>query len=81
LNSLENLAAACTYQGRWGEAEKLEVLVLEKRREILGDDHPDTVRAMVNLAMTYHRLGQLNKAEELEVVVLEKHSGQTTQIL
>jgi hypothetical protein len=46
--------------------------VLEKRKQVLGDDHPDTLRAMGNLGRTYHQLGQFQKAEELQVIALEK---------
>jgi tetratricopeptide (TPR) repeat protein len=38
----------------------------------LGADHPDTLRALGNLATTYHRLGRYQEAEPLEVTVLEK---------
>ncbi|KAJ7807724.1 hypothetical protein B0H13DRAFT_2295736 [Mycena leptocephala] len=54
------------------KAEELEVIVLEKRKQLLGDDHPDTLHAMANLASTYHKLKQFTRAAELEVVVLEK---------
>jgi len=29
--------------GRWREAEKLQVLVMEKRKRVLGEEHPDIV--------------------------------------
>jgi hypothetical protein len=32
------------------DAEVLEVVVMEKRKEVLGDDHPDTLLSMGNLA-------------------------------
>ncbi|KAJ7752696.1 hypothetical protein B0H16DRAFT_1546291, partial [Mycena metata] len=51
---------------------ELEVPVLEKRRKLLGVDHPDTLRAMASLAGTYYTLGDLNKALGLEVEVLQK---------
>ncbi|KAJ7435004.1 hypothetical protein FB451DRAFT_1465790 [Mycena latifolia] len=54
------------------EAQELEVVVLEKRRKILGDNHPDTLHAMGNLAVTYRKLGQSKEAKELKVVVLKK---------
>ncbi|KAJ7637815.1 P-loop containing nucleoside triphosphate hydrolase protein, partial [Mycena rosella] len=57
---------------RLKDAEQLQLAVLEDRRDILGEDHPATLRAMGNLAITYHNLGQLKEAEELGVVVLEK---------
>jgi thioredoxin-like negative regulator of GroEL len=40
--------------------------VLEKRKQLLGADHPDTLQAMANLAATYHQLGRYKKAEELQ---------------
>ncbi|KAF8179769.1 hypothetical protein K438DRAFT_1842740 [Mycena galopus ATCC 62051] len=60
------------YAGQSTEATKLELSTLGKRREILGDDHPDTLTAMNNLANTYRTLGQFKDAEQLELVVLEK---------
>ncbi|KIM24401.1 hypothetical protein M408DRAFT_54993, partial [Serendipita vermifera MAFF 305830] len=53
-----NLAATYSDQGRWTEAEKLEVEVLEQRKRILGMEHPDTIRAAVNLAATYSAQGR-----------------------
>ncbi|KAF8179801.1 hypothetical protein K438DRAFT_1938399 [Mycena galopus ATCC 62051] len=58
--------------GQYTKALKLELNTLEKTREILGDDHPDTLTAMNNLADTYHCLGRFEDAEQLQVVVLEK---------
>ncbi|KAF8179783.1 P-loop containing nucleoside triphosphate hydrolase protein [Mycena galopus ATCC 62051] len=58
--------------GQYTKAKKLEMNKLEKTREILGDDHPDTLTAMHNLAGTYHSLGQFEDTEWLELVVLEK---------
>ncbi|KAJ7431117.1 hypothetical protein FB451DRAFT_1574010 [Mycena latifolia] len=56
----------------FNKAEELGTIVLDKRREILGEDHPDTLRAMANLAVMYSDLGQFNKTEELEIIVLDK---------
>ncbi|KAJ7101071.1 P-loop containing nucleoside triphosphate hydrolase protein, partial [Mycena epipterygia] len=58
--------------GKFREAEQLEAGVLQQRRNILGENHPDTVDVMGNLALTYQRLGKLKEAEELGVSVLEK---------
>ncbi|KAJ7870703.1 hypothetical protein B0H13DRAFT_2280573 [Mycena leptocephala] len=60
------------HAGWYEDAKELELAVLEKRRQVLGDAHPDTLRAMANLASTYSHLGKSHKSEELEVVVLEK---------
>jgi hypothetical protein len=40
--------------------------VLEMRIRILGEEHPDTISAMVNLANTLRDLGQLDEAAEIE---------------
>ncbi|KAJ7099089.1 P-loop containing nucleoside triphosphate hydrolase protein [Mycena epipterygia] len=63
------------YLGKFKEAEELEVVVLEKRRNLLGDNHPNTLTAMGNLAVTYKTLGKLKEAEELEVAVLDKRKN------
>ncbi|KAF2726793.1 hypothetical protein EJ04DRAFT_452655, partial [Polyplosphaeria fusca] len=39
-------------QGRWREAEQLEVQVMETRKRVLGDEHPDALISMNNLAFT-----------------------------
>jgi len=48
------------------------VVVMEKSRRVLGDDHPDTITSMVNLAVVYFNQGRFDDAVALEVVVLEK---------
>ncbi|KAJ6523849.1 P-loop containing nucleoside triphosphate hydrolase protein [Mycena capillaripes] len=60
------------YSYQYKQAEELYVIVLEKRRKLLGEDHIDTLDAMYNLAVTFSKSGQLQKAEELKVIVLEK---------
>ncbi|KAJ7439103.1 hypothetical protein FB451DRAFT_1192313 [Mycena latifolia] len=54
------------------EAEELEVMLLAKCRNFLGDNHVDTLTTMANLATTSHRLGKLKEAEDLGAQVLEK---------
>jgi hypothetical protein len=39
-------------QGRWKEAEELQVQVLETSKRVLTDEHPDTLISMHNLAST-----------------------------
>ncbi|KAJ7347989.1 hypothetical protein DFH08DRAFT_670253, partial [Mycena albidolilacea] len=50
----------------------IEAIVLEKRKLLLGADHPNTLSAMGNLAVTYSELGRYQEAEPLETIVLEK---------
>ncbi|KAJ7245409.1 hypothetical protein B0H12DRAFT_1073496 [Mycena haematopus] len=54
------------------KAKRLYVVVLEKRRKLLGDDHLDTLASMHNLAALYVKLDQFQKAEEMLAVLLEK---------
>ncbi|KAJ6570583.1 P-loop containing nucleoside triphosphate hydrolase protein [Mycena vulgaris] len=58
--------------GKYKQAEKLLKEVLGTQKQLLGENHPDTLISMVNLAITYSRLGEHRKAEELTVIVLEE---------
>ena len=63
---------SCLYEdGRWDEAEKINVQVMEIRKEKLGADHPSTLTSMANLAETYRNQGRLDEAEKLGVQVME----------
>ncbi|KAJ7756939.1 hypothetical protein B0H16DRAFT_1457834 [Mycena metata] len=58
--------------GRYKQAEKLFEEVLKQQTQFLGENHPDTLHTMGNLAGLYSRLGEHRKAKELAVIVLEK---------
>ena len=58
-------------EGRSGEAEQLEVQVLDLRKSVLGEKHPVTIMAMANLASTWWQQGRSDEAEQLEVQVLD----------
>jgi hypothetical protein len=66
---MASLATTYHQQGRSTEAEQIYVDVLELRKEVLGERHPDTIWSMAELAATYHQQGQSKEAEELEVLV------------
>jgi Tetratricopeptide repeat len=53
LTSMGNLASTYWNQGRWTEAEELNVQELETRKRVLGYEHPDTLTSIGNLASTY----------------------------
>ncbi|KAK3345614.1 Tetratricopeptide repeat-domain-containing protein [Neurospora tetraspora] len=55
---MANLASTYRNQGRWEEAEKLEVQVMEMSKAKLGADHPDTLTSMANLAFTWNSQGR-----------------------
>ena len=46
-------AAYFYYQGQWKDAERLQLEAVEIRREVLGEDHPDTLTSIANLASTF----------------------------
>ncbi|EKM82275.1 hypothetical protein AGABI1DRAFT_124759 [Agaricus bisporus var. burnettii JB137-S8] len=71
---LSGLALVYSEQGQWKEAEALEVVVMEKTKQLLGDDHPDTLSSMGNLASTYREQGKSKEAEALEVVGKSKEA-------
>ncbi|KAK7048824.1 hypothetical protein R3P38DRAFT_3345817 [Favolaschia claudopus] len=58
-------------QGLWSDSEILHRKVLERRKKLLGGEHPDTLTSMNNLAWTYWSQGRWSDAEGLQVAVLE----------
>ncbi|KAG9235723.1 Tetratricopeptide repeat-domain-containing protein [Amylocarpus encephaloides] len=69
---MANLASTYRNQGRWKEAEDLFVLVMETRKRVLGQEHPDTLTSMNNLAFSWKQLGRSEEAIKLleECVIL-----------
>jgi hypothetical protein len=67
-----NLASTYRSLGKFSKAKELEVVEVEKHKQVLGCDHPDTLRVIGNLAIMYGNLGKFQQAEELQVIVLEK---------
>ena len=53
LMNMANLASTYRDQGRWKEAEELEVQVMEARKRVLGQEHPSTLTSIANLALTF----------------------------
>jgi len=71
INALVGVHIARIYSeaGHFQETEALEVMAMEKRRRVLGDDHPDTLTSMGNVAGTYMHLGRWSNAQMLRLVV------------
>jgi hypothetical protein len=66
-------------QGYYIEAEKFHIQVLEARSRTLGEEYPDTISAMSNLAATYESLGKYADAEKFKIKVLDlrnRHLGE-----
>ncbi|KAJ7711203.1 hypothetical protein B0H16DRAFT_1437922 [Mycena metata] len=61
-------------EGKYQRAEKLLDEVLQKQKQVLGGDHPETLQTMANLANSYSDLGEPQRAQELQVIVLEKQT-------
>ncbi|KAK4119091.1 hypothetical protein N657DRAFT_650498 [Parathielavia appendiculata] len=62
---MANLASTYQNQGRWKEAESLEVQVMETSKRVLGEEHPDTLTSMANLAHTWKSQARLGDALSL----------------
>jgi tetratricopeptide (TPR) repeat protein len=71
LSLTSKCARTLSSDGRYKEAEELQVQVIETRKRVLGDEHPDTLASIANLASTYRNQGRWKEAEELEVQVIE----------
>src|SRR5947207_15189382 len=57
LSSMANLASTFWNQGRWKEAEELDVQVMETFKRVVGAEHPSTLTSTANLASTYRNQG------------------------
>ncbi|TFK31040.1 hypothetical protein BDQ12DRAFT_566123, partial [Crucibulum laeve] len=58
--------------GKMREAETLIIQIMDKRKEVLGTDHPHTLNAMESLAATYRNVGRYSEAETLDIQVMDK---------
>lgn len=75
LASMSLLALTYHAQGRWKEAEELEVQVIEKSKTVFGMAHPETYRNMLNLAATYYQQERWAEAEELYMQLMKASSS------
>ena len=57
------LADTCYKKGRYNESIELYQKCLERKKIILGENHPDTLELIFNLGLIYSALGKLNEAE------------------
>jgi tetratricopeptide (TPR) repeat protein len=71
LELASKCAIALYSDGRYEEAEELQVQVMETSKRVLSDEHPDTLISMANLASTYSNQGRWKEAEELQLQVTE----------
>jgi tetratricopeptide (TPR) repeat protein len=59
------------HRGRWRDAERIGVHLLQLRNRVLGVEHPDTLTSVNNLASLYTSQGRYGEAEPLLVGALE----------
>jgi tetratricopeptide (TPR) repeat protein len=64
-------ATALYSEGRYKEAEELQMQVMQTMKRVLGEEHPSTLTSMANLASTYWNQGRWKEAEELGVQVMQ----------
>jgi hypothetical protein len=69
-----NLAVMCEDQGRWTEAKKLTVQIVEMMTRILGVEHPNTLTNMGNLATIYGNQSQWAEGEKPLLYVMVTNS-------
>ena len=73
LDITNSMADMHSQSGRYEEAEELYRECLEKRKRVLGPDHPDTLMTMNNLALNYYDQEKYTEAEELYRECLESY--------
>ncbi|KAH7398377.1 hypothetical protein BKA66DRAFT_452993 [Pyrenochaeta sp. MPI-SDFR-AT-0127] len=54
-------------EGRWKEAEVLDVAVMEIAKIVFGDEHEETLTSISYLVSMFWSQGRLKEAEELDV--------------
>jgi Tetratricopeptide repeat len=64
-NLVQKCAMTLYKDGRFNEAEAYFQEVVQSMRRALGEEHPDTLISMDNLASTYSNQGRWKEAEEL----------------
>ena len=71
LISMNNLAGAYRYEGKYAQAEPLLVKALAIKRRVLGEIHHSTATAWNGLATLYRLEGKLAEAEPLQLKAVE----------
>ncbi|KAK7050313.1 hypothetical protein R3P38DRAFT_2604543 [Favolaschia claudopus] len=66
----DGIALVLYEAGHYEKVEVLQVAIVKRRKEELGNEHPDMLTSMESLAATYRELGRWSDAESLEVTVL-----------
>ena len=76
LHLLHSVASSLYHQqGNYDKAERIYSECIERRKNSLGDSHPDTLLSMNNLGKVYSDSNKHEKAEALFVECLDKGGG------
>jgi len=67
-----DLAATIFDQGRWAEAEQMDLETLEKQIKIYGVKHPMVLQTVGNLAAAYALQSRYKEAEKMQLFVLKQ---------
>lgn len=70
----EGMAWHLWAQGCCNEAEKLDLQILEEKKQEFGMEHSETLESIANLASTYEDQGRWSEVEELDRFMLEKRT-------
>jgi hypothetical protein len=71
LTTANNLALSLLGEGKYAEAERINLEVLGARRRVLGDEHPSTLVTAGNFASSLSDQGRYVEAERIERQVLD----------
>ena len=78
LISMNNLGLVLERQGKYEEAESLNLRALEEREKILGPEHPDTLTSVSNLGRLLEIRGKYKEAEVMYAEVVARGGTLTT---
>lgn len=67
----EGIAYYLWSQGYYQESEKLDIMIVEEKKQEFGPEHPETLESITSLAATYDDQARWAEAEELDSFVLE----------
>ena len=70
LRIMVNLGNTYFNQGRWNDAEHLQIQVMDMAKKLLSAEHPITLTCMENIACTYRNQGRICESESLELEVM-----------
>ncbi|KEY71346.1 hypothetical protein S7711_10245, partial [Stachybotrys chartarum IBT 7711] len=69
---LRCMAGYFSFEGKWSDAEGLNIEATRIRRELFGESNPSTLESMANLASTFWNQGRWKEAESLQVKFREQ---------